>query len=503
MNFGALGVRSHLILTVITVVVLGFGAMYIVAGQLFENSIRADREDRAAWTVGVVARDVGRYAGDRGELNRLVADWAKLLYGGCLGVFDGAGAPVGSTRDELLRCVGEGQLPTVASGAGTHWLSSAAGSFVAVGIPVPPGEARDALGGGLVVYAARLADVEQRVAAIRTLILLFMTLAVVLVSGLGYVVLTQLIVGPLSRLRRAFGRVEAGELDVLAAPEGGRELRELAEAFNALTAYLRADEKRIGHQISELKLINDKLEQARDSLVRSEKLASVGKLAAGVAHEIGNPISIVVGYLEMMRRPDCTEEERATYLEQCVEAVGRISAIIRDLLDFSRPERGHTGTADVRRVVDQSVALMGPQKPFKQVRLSVQIAEGGASRTLVAAIEERRLQQVLVNLLMNAADACVAAPETTDAVISVVVDLDAEGQTILIRVVDNGPGISPEIQARIFDPFYTTKEPGRGTGLGLAISYSIVSASGGDIRLDTKVGEGTCFTLVLPIANAG
>jgi two-component system NtrC family sensor kinase len=334
-------------------------------------------------------------------------------------------------------------------------------------------------------------DAPARFEAVRTLIMLFMGLAILLVSVMGYVALTLAIVRPLDRTMRAIERVQAGDRSARAKPSGGRELRQLAAAFNRLAAQLEADDARIEQQIDELTRVNEQLNRAQSSLVRSEKLASVGRLAAGVAHEIGNPIGIVLGYLDLLRG-DVAEADRTQYLNHSREATERISVIIRDLLDFSRPAPPDgLELGDAGRVVRGTLQLLVPQQAFVGVTIENTI---DAEARLPVAIADNRLQQVVLNVLLNAADAMRGHTEDPRLVVSA----QRSDDSITIQIADNGPGVPPDERIRIFDPFYSTKDPGAGTGLGLAICHSILNSHGGDIHVEPGQESGAVFVITCP-----
>jgi len=204
----------------------------------------------------------------------------------------------------------------------------------------------------------------------------------------------------------------------------------------------------------------------------------------------------VLGYLEILRSSQPPRERQQEYLADMQEATDRVNQIIRDLLDFARPVKTEARIADVRRVVDHSLKLLRPQKKFKQVDVSVELVDthgnplDPGAPPLTVHMNEGRLQQILVNLLMNAADALEGRG-------SITVRAQDAGERVTIAVRDGGPGIQPSQQRRIFDPFFTTKDPGEGTGLGLAICYSLASAFGGEIAVDSEPGAGATFTVSL------
>lgn len=230
-----------------------------------------------------------------------------------------------------------------------------------------------------------------------------------------------------------------------------------------------------------------------EQLIQQDRLASVGLLAAGVAHEVNTPLTGISSYAQMLLTESPDDDPRRPLLEKIVQQAGRASRIARGLLRFSRPgpvAELALGPVDVQDLVDETVSLLGPQirKAQAQVR---SLWSGGP---LIVQADRSRLQQVVINLLLNALDAISPGG-------SVQITGSAEGrQRILLEVSDDGCGIPDEIRGRIFDPFFTTKKPGQGTGLGLSISYSIVREHGGTLTADSEPGQGTTMRLRLPAA---
>jgi two-component system NtrC family sensor kinase len=293
-----------------------------------------------------------------------------------------------------------------------------------------------------------------------------------LVLGLGYLVLTQVVVRPLQTVERATARVTAGDWEQAINPSGPREVVALASAFNQMTASLASQ---------------------REQLIRTEKLASVGQLAAGVAHEIGNPLAAILGFVDILRGDAAgagaplPAPDRRDMLDRVKAETQRIDRTIHDLLAYSRPSREEPQPTDPLKILTASQGLLEPQKRFRGVR--VVVAEGACPRVMVSA---GRLQQVFVNLLLNAADAMDG--EGTVTVACAVAD-----RNVRLTFSDTGPGVPTELRRKIFDPFFTTKPPGQGTGLGLAISRSIVESYGGTLELEAAAGTpGAVFVIALP-----
>lgn len=230
-------------------------------------------------------------------------------------------------------------------------------------------------------------------------------------------------------------------------------------------------------------------------VIQQEKMAAIGMLAGGIAHEINNPLGGILAFAQLMKRDVKENKEFLNDLEEVEKAALRCRKIVSDLLDFSRVSKDRE-----MRVVDVNVLL---EKVFPFVKkelksLNVELVFNGASGIPKVYAIPDRLQQVFLNLLTNA---CHAMPK--GGTLTVGTSSNEGGRVVEIRVRDTGSGISKEIRDRIFDPFFTTKEPGKGTGLGLSISYRIVKEHGGDIICRDAKGGGTEFVVRLPAFNKG
>jgi signal transduction histidine kinase len=303
----------------------------------------------------------------------------------------------------------------------------------------------------------------------------------------GALLLTRLVAAPVERLLRAAAGLRAGGLPVL-GEEGDASLPRAALAFERVAAELSAERERLAAKVDELTRANGALAEARASLVRSEKLATVGRLAAGLAHEVGNPLGAVTGYAELARArvPPGADPELGDAIARIAAAAARIDRTLRDLLDFARPAAIALAPVDVGAVVDASLRLARVQPRFRAVEVEVGLAPGLPP----ALADEHHLAQVLVNLLLNAGDATAGAGHVR-------VDARAEDGALVLEVRDDGPGIAAADLPRLFDPFFTTKDPGDGTGLGLAIAHRIVEAFGGEIEASNAPGGGALFRLRL------
>ncbi|MDR1658473.1 MAG: PAS domain S-box protein [Deltaproteobacteria bacterium] len=233
--------------------------------------------------------------------------------------------------------------------------------------------------------------------------------------------------------------------------------------------------------------------QLERQLLHSEKLASIGLLAAGVAHEVGNPLSAISGYAQILEAGVDSETEHREYLQAILNQTGRIQKILRELLDYSRPARGLAEKLDL---ADHLLIIMGMlegQRSFSRMRVVYDFAVD--SGPFMVTVDRDHLAQVVVIIAMNAAQ---AMERQTEPEATFTLSLWREAGQVLMRLADNGPGMSPLVRKRVFDPFFTTKGPGQGTGLGLAICQRIVESYHGRMDLETAEGQGAAFTIVWP-----
>ncbi len=297
-------------------------------------------------------------------------------------------------------------------------------------------------------------------------------------------VLTRYVIRPVEAMQRAAARATEGDLSVRLTEEGALELALLAESFNKMTASVQDQLQRLEQKRAELAA-------SREHLIRSEKLASVGRLAAGVAHEVGNPLQSIVGFTEILLKGGQTGEEQTDSLQRVRDETQRIHLIVRELLDFARPVEDAIESVDLRSVVEQSLQLVGPQKRLRDVQTDL----SGLSRLPAVAANGQRLIQVLVNLLLNAADAIQG-----EGTITITGRHEEQNGRVQLRVANTGAAIPEDDHGRIFDPFFSTKEPGQGTGLGLAVAQAIVESYEGALTLDEQA-EQTTFVVSLPAAE--
>jgi two-component system NtrC family sensor kinase len=327
------------------------------------------------------------------------------------------------------------------------------------------------------VLEAKYADVRWKALSL----FIFITVAGMLLAiGLGYVVANK-ISRPVQKLIEASAQVSQGNLSPEIGPISESEIGVLQKTFKRMLESIQERDKR-------------QRVESETKLLQSEKQASIGKLAGGVAHEINNPLTGIFTFTHMLlRRKDIPEDLRGD-LETIAQETERVRKIVKGLLDFSRQTELDRESTDVNRLVGQTVALVENQALIKGVNINFELGQALPMITL----DRNQMKSVLLNIIINALDATEPG-----GAIAVSTNLSVSGSNpnqkgVQIICSDTGCGIPPENLDKLFDPFFTTKEVGQGTGLGLSVSYGIVERHGGTIRVQSTVGRGSTFTIWLP-----
>ncbi len=299
---------------------------------------------------------------------------------------------------------------------------------------------------------------------------------VALILMLGNSIMTALyvetLIRPIINLNQTMKKAGEGDLTVRAATRHGDEVAELADVFNRMMAELERSRER------------EKLQRAQ--LAHTEKMAAVGTLAAGVAHEVNNPLSGVLASIENMRDNPEDEEMRERYLNLIADGLKRIERTVANLLNFARPREIKLERTSINHNIRHVVELVGYQFRAAEVEVELDLDSDPA----MVEADHFQMEQLFLNLMLNALDAMRDGGTLT-------LRTRVRGGKVIAEVRDTGHGIPPEVRNRIFDPFFTTREVGEGTGLGLAVSGSIVAAHGGRIELETSVGRGTTFRIIM------
>lgn len=336
----------------------------------------------------------------------------------------------------------------------------------------PRGKIIGALGLGLL--ERKFAGAERRSLAI---LMILTAVALVLAIIISYL-LSNSILKPVNSLITATRAVASDasphEITVAFAPP---EIQVLGHSFNTMVAAIQERDRRLQRNTHE-------------KLMRSDRLAMIGQLAAGVAHEINNPLGSILLFSRLIMQQTPTEGRIRENLERIEKETKRCHAIVKSLLDFARERKPLVETVNVNNVLDATLKLFEGQFLFQ----NIQIVRNCADALPVIRADQSQLQQVFLNIVLNAADAMSGKGKLTLAT-----RMNQEERTVEIAISDTGTGIAPANMDRIFDPFFTTKGVGHGTGLGLSVSYGIVQSHDGEITASNNPGGGATFTVSLPV----
>ena len=320
------------------------------------------------------------------------------------------------------------------------------------------------------------------------------TAGFLLILGITYYMI-QNITRPISEMVAATQNITAGRLDQEVRSNAQGEIALLAESFNAMLKSLRqmkADLEEWGRTLEEkVKQRTEELVAMQARVAQSERLASLGMLAAGVAHEVNNPLGGILALTALTAEDLRKDDPNRENLEEVIRQTERCRDIVKGLLEFSRQSKGQAEAVDLNRVLEDTLSLIGKQALFFNINVVCQLEP-----ELPPVVADRsQFQQVFINILMNAVQAM-----NERGTITIKTRRQSADNFVEVAISDTGRGIPPEDIGRIFDPFFTTKVGGQGTGLGLSIAYGIVTTHGGSISVQSEVGKGSTFTIRVPAA---
>jgi signal transduction histidine kinase len=411
-------------------------------------------------------------------------------------VLDAAGVVIAARTSELVgsrfrddpggaiaRTLADGQAREVVSDGPTRAL------WVVTPLKIESRKARVLLVRVLPDDAARRAQTLAREVAAEALVIAIPALLLLIWA------MRRFLLRPVQLLKAGAAAWKRGMLSHRVLFPGRDELGELRDAFNEMAATLEAQHEDLARKQAELEQSLRHARETQARLVQSEKLASLGTLAAGVAHELNQPLMLIRGYAQRLLGGDHGLDAMAREAIGAIEEeTGRMTKIIRHLKDFSRRSNVESQAVDLNATLQRGLALVSERLDGRHVTLSLHL-DPNLPRIWGDPIQ---LTQVFVNIIVNALDALdeVGGGEVT------ITSAPRGADTVLVSVADTGPGIEPAILPRIFDPFFTTKPVGTGTGLGLSIALGLVQAHGGQITVDSHPGRGCRFTVSLPVGGA-
>ena len=466
-----LGLRVQILLALLVAFVIAFGLFDLALVRLTQRGRLEDRVRDAQPLADALAAQLGRPGSDATTAETLDAAAQLLL-------------PGGAVRGIELR---RGDLEPMTRGV------------TGLGEPV---DATTAAGDRLRLWVrAPKLDSSPHL----SLMLSYVAVSGGLILLLAYLALTGLIVRPLEAVSRATTRLAEGQLDTVVPVRGAAEVAELAASFNRMASQLARDRDALERRLRELEETTAQLESAQAQVVRGERLASVGRLSAGIAHEIGNPLAAMLGLLELLQEGGLDAEDERELIGRVQSETERIHVIIRELLDFARGEGGEgveggedsEARVDLKQTVEETLRLVEKQSDARDVKITLHLPP----EIQAARLSPDRATQVVLNLVLNALDVLdgVDDPEVR---VTLAADTDPTGaEKVTLRVEDNGPGVPEEVREHLFEPFVTTKPTGKGTGLGLSVVHGIVERAGGRVGLVEGALGGAAIEVELPAAT--
>jgi two-component system, NtrC family, sensor kinase len=343
-----------------------------------------------------------------------------------------------------------------------------------------------------------LQPIYDKISQGRQLTSLYIFINAIILTTIGLFRLIQIVVRPIEQIVKLTDAYQSVEDSLFFFDKAGNEFGQLSLALNKMLRRIDNDRQKLRDTVNSLEKANQQLRTTQQKMVQTEKMAAIGRLAAGLAHEIGNPIGIIQGYLELLAQSDLPEEDQKQFSSRSMQELKRINRLIHQLLNFSRARTGNFDSTRIHPLLTELIDMLQAQKELAGFEFQLSL---DAEYDQVKADSES-LHQVFLNCLLNAIDAIKECDDRRQGTVclSTVNTTNENGKPFIqITITDNGAGIKETDKDSLFDPFFTTKEPGKGTGLGLSVSYALVESAGGQMQITGKEDQGAAVVILLPL----
>lgn len=502
MAMSSKGVKSHI--TVILAVLLTIGMFLIsqVITIFWQRSLIHAEMEKALSTLSAVA-DIAAETTDIKEIlsEKVLLRLHNDLSSSCImlslnNVFTSSpekcGAEDSALRGKIDQVINTGaaSAATLDTGPSLPFLGR---MLLVTAVPLQQHGMRGGIGAVI-----SLQGVEEQIRRGRHIAHIYILVNVIVLTTIGLFRLIHVVVRPIEQLVTLTETYQSDGGSPFLSDQGSNEFGQLSLALNKMLHRIDDDRQKLRESVDSLEKANQQLCATQQKMVQTEKMAAIGRLAAGLAHEIGNPIGIVQGYLELLGQSGLSPEEQKQFSSRSQQELERIDRLIHQLLNFSRTHPHDSGSIETHPLLQELVDMLQTQQ--KQAGLEFQLHLEAKHDQVTAGGEG--LHQVFLNCLLNAVDAVKECHEPRKGTISIsTINTTSDDGRPLIKVViqDNGIGIKDTDKGSLFDPFFTTKEPGKGTGLGLSVSYALVEGAGGQMQITGEEGQGATVSILLPL----
>jgi len=343
-----------------------------------------------------------------------------------------------------------------------------------------------------------LQSVYDQVSQGRNFAYIYLLVNTIILTTIGLFRFIHVVVRPIEHLVTLTDAYQNDKDSPFLPDQEGNEFGQLSISLNRMLHRIDDDRQKLRETVDSLENANQQLRATQQKMVQTEKMAAIGRLAAGLAHEIGNPIGIVQGYLELLGQSGLSKDEQQQFSSRSMQELERINRLIHQLLNFARTRSDDSRSTEIHPLLQELIDMLQAQRKLAGLEFQLHLD----AECDLAAGDSESLHQVFLNCLLNAIDAIKEynAPHKGKICLTTVNTTHDEGKPFIqITIEDNGIGIKDTDKDSLFDPFFTTKEPGKGTGLGLSVSYALIEGLGGQMQIKGKEGQGAKVFILLPL----